>query len=254
MALLYFADPLPEPQRPSLPHDTVHHLRHAMRARAGDEYRLFDGRGGEALVRVEHCDRRRFEIAVLERRQHPRPTQRSIELCYSPPPENRHAQILEHGCELGVTSFRPLRFERSKPHVRTHDSGARDAGASRALRVLRAAAGQCGAMYLPDVHPLQDFERFADTASGDSLLFVAERAEGWAGPRATRAEIDATRAARLFVGPEGGFTERERSRLLELGCRSLSIGAHVLRVETACLAAAAILTTADGLGSDDHDH
>jgi 16S rRNA (uracil1498-N3)-methyltransferase len=46
--------------------------------------------------------------------------------------------------------------------------------------------------------------------------------------------------ALLLVGPEGGFSEAEVSRLGSLGARRASLGACVLRVETAALAAAAV--------------
>jgi 16S rRNA (uracil1498-N3)-methyltransferase len=45
----------------------------------------------------------------------------------------------------------------------------------------------------------------------------------------------------LVVGPEGGFEAAELATLLAAGCKPLGLGGHVLRIETAVLAGAAVL-------------
>ncbi|MDD3469305.1 MAG: RsmE family RNA methyltransferase [Thermoguttaceae bacterium] len=42
------------------------------------------------------------------------------------------------------------------------------------------------------------------------------------------------------VGPEGGFTDEEVSAAIQLGFRPLSLGARILRIETAAIAIAAV--------------
>ena len=45
----------------------------------------------------------------------------------------------------------------------------------------------------------------------------------------------------LLVGPEGGWSREEAGELDQLGCRAVSLGPRILRVETAAIAASALL-------------
>ncbi len=51
----------------------------------------------------------------------------------------------------------------------------------------------------------------------------------------------------LAVGPERGWTDRERTLLVQAGYRPVSLGARVLRTETACSAGVAVLLGRMGL-------
>lgn len=243
MAARYFVDTLPGAQDHQLPAETLHHLRTVMRIRAGDEICLFDGRGGEATIQVRSVSRRDLEFDVVARRERSRPRIRRVELCFSPPSESRVAQILEHGCELGIASFRPLACARSKPHGR---DGAR---LERWRRILTAAAGQSGVAWLPDLHPTLPLATVLATPS-PGHDFVAERRDAWTGTSADPRRMT-TGDARLFVGPEGGFTPEERAALVAAGCSAISIGPNVLRVETAALAVATLLVTRARLPDQD---
>jgi 16S rRNA (uracil1498-N3)-methyltransferase len=50
----------------------------------------------------------------------------------------------------------------------------------------------------------------------------------------------------LLVGPEGGWTDREREQIASAGWRPVSLGAEILRAETAAIAALAIVSAAWG--------
>ena len=243
MAARYFVDEIPAEGPPRLPLETLHHLRHVVRSAVGDEILLFDGCGNEALTRISVLTRRGLELELLEIRQQEKPTRRRIEVCVSPPPENRFGQILEHGCELGLASIRPLVMEHSKESARKGER--RD----RWLRILRGAGGQCGSAWLPELHKREDFGDFLEQTLPkiEGLRVAAERAEAWPGEALSRAELESPKAVVLCVGPEGGFSQDERTRLAGLGFKAISIGQNTLRVETAVLAASTLLLESAGL-------
>jgi len=45
----------------------------------------------------------------------------------------------------------------------------------------------------------------------------------------------------ILVGPEGGFSEAEFAKLKQFSIPSLSVGAYILRTETAAIAATSVL-------------
>lgn len=54
------------------------------------------------------------------------------------------------------------------------------------------------------------------------------------------------RGARIVIGPEGGLTDDEQAQLIAAGATACALGAHVLRTETAALAALAAAQSALG--------
>jgi 16S rRNA (uracil1498-N3)-methyltransferase len=102
-------------------------------------------------------------------------------------------------------------------------------------RVAVAASEQCGRTRIPEVRPTLGFP---------SWLAAPARAPRWMlAPDGTPIgkHPAAPPALELVVGPEGGFSERERALLLDHGCEGVSIGPRVLRTETAPLAALAAI-------------
>jgi 16S rRNA (uracil1498-N3)-methyltransferase len=96
---------------------------------------------------------------------------------------------------------------------------------------------QCGGAWLPAIMPpvsLGDFLR----ETGQGLHWLAD--PGGAPPPAA---LDATPVT-VLVGPEGGFSEGERTAILAAGYRPTSFGPHILRFETAAIAAAAAVASA----------
>ncbi|MEZ5989967.1 MAG: RsmE family RNA methyltransferase, partial [Planctomycetota bacterium] len=208
--------------------ETSHHLARVLRARPGDELRLFDGRGGEARAVLEDVDPRHASARVLSLERRPPLPARRLTLAFSPPKAGRVEVVLRMAVELGACVLQPVHARRTPPEGR---------GTGRRWpRILAAAAGQCGATWLPELHPALDL---AAWIAGPLAAFDGERWVATPGPEpgsAVRPVADLPPAV-VVVGPEGDFEPAEHEALRGAGCRPLPLGPHVLRVETACAAA-----------------
>jgi len=112
-----------------------------------------------------------------------------------------------------------------------------DGGAEAAL--IEGAAQSRDAS-LPALEVFAGLDRWlaARLPAGDSLLIAADNVS----PEAGLAELPGGKSrALLAVGPERGWSQRERSLFAASGFRRLSAGSRALRTETACIACA-ILT------------
>ena len=49
------------------------------------------------------------------------------------------------------------------------------------------------------------------------------------------------RSVGIFIGPEGGFEEREIAQLLEMGAEVITLGHRILRTDTAGMAVLSML-------------
>ncbi len=137
--------------------------------------------------------------------------------------------VVQKLTELGVDRILPVLAERSV--VRPDPSRAK-AALERWQRVAREAARQCRRARLPLVEELRPLSELA----GHPALVVAER--GGAGADALGSPPGGEFL--VVVGPEGGFRAEEVDRLAPWG--RLGLGPHVLRAETAALAAGAALS------------
>jgi len=122
--------------------------------------------------------------------------------------------------ELGVDRIVPFAAARS---VARWDGDRAERHVARLRKVAREAAMQCRRAHLPVVDDVVDFA----TAAAIPGACLADA--GGAPPSLDRAVV--------LVGPEGGWSDEERSA----GLPTVGLGAHVLRAETAALTAGALL-------------
>jgi 16S rRNA (uracil1498-N3)-methyltransferase len=241
----------------------AHHLAGVRRFRVGDAVVLFNGDGAEYPATVTEVAKRSVVLEISERRQTSVEVGRPVEVAAPLPKGDRTAFLIEKLTELGVTSFVPLRCERSVI----------DPGVGKLEKLERAvveASKQCGRNTLMRIEPPIDWRAYV-VVRGDVMSYLAApsppgfaggegRGEGgqylsrnpdllgFAVPpsaptplppqsRGERGEV------RLAVGPEGGFTAAEIAAALDARWRRVSLGPRILRVETAAMVLAAHFTT-----------
>jgi 16S rRNA (uracil1498-N3)-methyltransferase len=145
--------------------------------------------------------------------------------------------MVEKATELGVETIVPVQAERS-------DKGLELAARKRVERwrkIARAAGQQSHRMHLPEISPPVGLAR-ALVCEGRRIYL--EEAPGC--PVLLKAVPDpkAGEAVAILVGPEGGWTDRERSQLVAASWTPVSLGPQILRAETAAIAAVAVLSHA----------
>ncbi|MGI8754882.1 MAG: RsmE family RNA methyltransferase [Acidimicrobiales bacterium] len=200
---------------PNLSADDHHHLARVRRVHDGDPIVIGDGAGGwRRAVMHAHRPDPTTAITVVVR---PEP---ALALAFALVKGAKPELVVQKLTELGIDDIRPFTAARSV--VRWDESRAVGAQA-RLAKVARGAAMQSRRAWLPTVHPVATF------ASVASLPGAC---------RADRGGEPATLAQPLIlVGPEGGWSDEERNVALA----SVGLGPHVLRAETAAIAAATVL-------------
>ena len=238
MSRRYLVRPLPPPGPHALPTEVAHHLS-VVRARPGDRIRLFDGAGTEADAELTEVGRRRVTAVIGPGAAVLREPLARVELACALPKGARAEWLFEHGTEVGVAAFRPVRFARSNPSRRER----RD----RFERIVAAAAEQCDRSLLPAVHDEVTLQDLLDDPTVPAERFLA--APG------AREPLGAARsaAAILVIGPEGGFADGEVDALAAAGFLPADLGPLTLRTETAALVGAARLLAALGHSASPQD-
>ena len=238
MARLLVPGPL-QPGRLQLPAGAARHLK-VLRLRPGDALTLFDGSGGEwqARLAAEPDQVELLQHLALERELEP-----ALTLAVGMPANERMDALVEKATELGAAALQPLMTARSVLKL----DGERAARRTEHWRgVAAAACEQCGRNRLPSIAlPLQLsawLGRLPAAAPGTLRLLLAAPSQGRAasltelGP-----ELDTATSVLALSGPEGGFSSAEIGLAQQLGFQPLSLGARVLRADTAPLALLAAL-------------
>ena len=204
----------------------AHHLATVRRFAPGDAVTLFNGDGREYAAEVVSCGRKQVLLSVTAAVEADRELPFALTVAAALPKGDRAETMVEKLTELGVTHFVPLLTTRSVVVPR-------DATLAKLGRVVIEASKQCGRNRLMAVEPALTWPDFlAQHNSG--LQLVLHTAPGGDSPTP-----QGHQRVTLAVGPEGGFTAEEVVAARAAGRSMLSLGARVLRVETAAIAAAA---------------
>jgi 16S rRNA (uracil1498-N3)-methyltransferase len=207
-----------------------------MRARrigVGTTVTLLDGQGGKASGVVRALARRNATIEV-----------QSVEAIAAPPAvhalvpvadRDRMLWLAEKSAELALTSWRPVQWKRSRSVM---PRGEGSAFHGKLVGRMASALEQSGNAWLPVTFPESTLER--SIASLPAGARLALDAGGEPIVRALRDLRDiAAQPVTIAIGPEGGLEDSERNALDGAGFRRVSLGATILRFETAGVAALA---------------
>jgi 16S rRNA (uracil1498-N3)-methyltransferase len=209
--------------------DEAEHLSRVLRAEVGQRYEICDG-ARLYLGEIVEARKRAVRFRVIEELPVPEPAMR-ITLLASLIKFDRFEWMIEKATELGVESIVPVQAERSEVGLQLA-AGKR---VERWSKIARAAAQQSRRVRAPEISAPVSFREAAQTAADQR--FYLEEAPGCPSLRSALGGGAATVA--ILVGPEGGWTDRERALLA--GWVAVSLGPLILRAETAAIAALAVL-------------
>jgi 16S rRNA (uracil1498-N3)-methyltransferase len=220
----------------TLAEEEAHHLR-VRRAADGESLRLLDGAGTVATGELQWSGKKAtVEVGVLTTID-PFPP---LVLAVGAGDRERFGWLAEKAAELAVTDLIPL----ATSHAHAVGSRIRQEQLGRIQARAREALKQSGAAWAPRIHSPLSVEQFCDRPA-DGLRWLAQ--SGAAAPAAVLAGEPVT----VAIGPEGGWTGDEADRLLAAGYQPVALAAHILRFETAAVAAATLIGVARLRGARD---
>ena len=228
--------PLAADAAPTIDGPAAHYLLNVMRLKVGAPILLFDNRSGEWLASVADAGKRSLTVRI-ERQMRAIEQVPDLWLCFAPVKKARLDWIIEKATELGVARLQPVITERTIVERVKRE---------RLEAQVIEACEQCGRTALPVLgEPIKLTQLLADWPADRALLF-ADEAGG-----APLSTVQAPAPAAILVGPEGGFTTRERDLLLaNAAVRRIALGPRILRAETAAIAATSLWMAQHGDWTD----
>jgi len=217
--------------------DTAHHLGRVLRAQPGQLYELSDGIA-VWLGRIETVARDRIEFALLEEIPTQQPSV-DLTLLLSIVKFDAFEWAIEKATELGVAMIVPVAAARSEKAL----LAAAEKRSDRWRKILIEASQQSRRIRVPVLsQTLRSGPAFNEAYPLGAKVMLSERSDA---PALREILSSATVCqATLAIGPEGGWTGEEFTSATAAGFRQASLGALILRTETAVVAALASLNYA----------
>ena len=232
----------------------VNHIKNVLRKCEGDGILLCDSKGLEYDCEIIEISQERIAARVINVSDVNSEPSVPVFLLQGVPKGDKMDFIVQKGVELGLSGVLPVVTERTV--VKFGSLQDREKKKTRWQRISLEAAKQCGRGAVPDVLVPEDFSVAVKTAGEgifanylklipyenetsvtlkemllkhkESLLSGAKGGEGLDG-------------ILIFIGPEGGFSQKEVDRAGEAGFLSVTLGKRILRTETAGLATVAAI-------------
>ena len=218
-------------ERVTLDQSAAHHAT-VKRLSVGDPVRLSGGDGRRVHGDIAVLDKRRLEIECDLESLDLVPAPAHVTLWAPVGDRDRMLTLAEKSVELGASAWRSVVYRRSRS---VSPRGEGPAFREKLRLRMVAALEQCGGAWLPTLEP--------ETEAADVIVTIpAGHGILLDGGGAAFAEVlpSIHVPVVLALGPEGGLDPAERSAFVDSGWRTASLGANVLRFETAGIAALAL--------------
>ena len=212
----------------TLGEDVAQHAR-VMRLQVGARVALRDGAGGLATGTLSRIGKSTAVVSVEAVTSVERPPQ--IHLLAPVADRERMLWLAEKAAELGVASWRPVMWQRSKS-VSPRGEGPMFQAKLKARMI--SALIQSGGAWLPDIFPGANIDGALAATPRGGRIILDKQANA-------QPELPLRAPVSIALGPEGGIEAAEREQFLAAGFKSLKLAFNTLRFETAGVAGIAVV-------------
>lgn len=222
-------------QTVTLPEETANHLVRVMRLREGDTCVLFNGDGHDYSATLTAAGKREVQVRIDAVQAMDNESPLAITLLQGIARGEKMDLILQKATELGVSAIVPVNAERTEVKL---DAARAEKRVAHWNNVVTSACGQSGRARIPQVGSPVSLAQAATTLPADTLRLTLDP---HGAHRLSTLDAALTGGIVIAIGPEGGWSPRDRDQLAAAGFQGLQLGPRILRTETAGLAAIAAL-------------
>jgi 16S rRNA (uracil1498-N3)-methyltransferase len=202
--------------------ENIKQIKGVLRLEVGNFLILCDGKGTEAKVEIIEMEKTHISTKVIEKTKKEN-NSKKVSLYLAILKKENFELAIQKVVEIGVNEIIPIITERT---IKT------GLNVERLNKIIREASEQSGRTILPTLWPtLKFFDAIQDGKKNEEKIFF-DFTENKNNTKNTN-----SKSISIFIGPEGGFTEKENNLALENGYKIESLGENTLRAETAAIVA-----------------
>jgi 16S rRNA (uracil1498-N3)-methyltransferase len=220
----------------------AHHARDVLRLKRGDKVVVFNGRGREITAKIIDLAGREVRLGKITQSETPAMRSR-ISLGQAMPKGKNMDLIVQKAVELGAAEIFPLLSARTIVDLTDDEARKKQA---KWQSVAIEAAKQSGQNWLPPIHAPKTIKQFFAELPSFDLQLIGSLQPGALHLKKILSDFAAEcrhspESVLMLIGPEGDFTPAELALARSHGCRPITLGPIILRVETAAIYCLSVL-------------
>lgn len=218
--------------------DDIKHLVKVLRLEEGNRIIVSDSVEFEYETEIQSVELDCVTVKILDKQKFAREPELKITLFQGIPKQGKMETIIQKSVELGVHEIVPVFTDRTV----VTDKGNFSKKIERWQKVSDEAVKQCQRGMIPQIHKEMTFrEALTQLEQYDLIVFPYENEENHTIKDCLRSLGNKPKNAAVIIGPEGGFSDQEASRLKAIGSHCVTLGKTILRTETAGIVTIAMM-------------
>lgn len=212
--------------------ELLHQWKNVLKFKVGEQLVLSTALGHEALCEITDMNKKEAVLKVVSESENKKDLEKDITLYLAILKKENFELVAQKATELGVGTIVPVKTDRTVKQNLNFE---------RLNKIVKEASEQSGRSTIPEIKEIIDFETAIKPLDkkDTNILFDMSGKPFSMGVGPLKLGVQ---PLTIFIGPEGGFTEKEINMAKENGMEIVSISPLTLRGETAAIIAVYIGT------------
>lgn len=217
----------------------VNHIGNVLRMKKGEEVWISDGEAKEYRCTIESITTEEVLLHIIYAQEPEYELPVRLYLFQGLPKADKMELIIQKAVELGAYEIVPVETRRCVVHLDAKKAAKK---VERWNQISESAAKQSKRIKIPKVHTVMPYKEALEYAEDmDILLIPYELAHDMCATREILSKVKPGMRVGIFIGPEGGFEEKEVEKAIETGAHPITLGKRILRTETAGMTILSVL-------------
>lgn len=218
----------------------VNHIKNVLRMEVGEHVVICDREGKDYYCEIASLDKEEVIAKINQINDTESELPAKIYLFQGIPKKDKMELIIQKAVELGVHEVIPVSMKRCVAKI--EEGKKEQKKLERWQGISTSAAKQSGRGIIPEIHSVMSFKEAVSYAKElDYCIVPYELAENMATTVEQVKNACKGKSIGIFIGPEGGFDEKEIEQIQEADFHAITLGKRILRTETAGLTILSIL-------------
>lgn len=213
--------------------DDANHMISVLRMKKNDKVLVCDGQNTDYECIIKNIGKDVVELEIEKIMESKTEPHIKVTLYQGLPKADKMELIIQKCVELGVSKIVPMATDRAI--VKIEDGKKSEKKIERWNKISESAAKQSQRSKIPEVTEVVQFSKALEQAlnENDSVIIPYENEEGFS-LKQFLTNFEGNSIA-VFIGPEGGFADKEIKLVKQKGINTVTLGNRILRTETAGL-------------------
>lgn len=200
----------------------IHQVKNVLRLKIGEKISIIDGVGNELIGEIIALSKKNIVVSIESIENVQNELKHKVVLYCSIIKRENFELLIQKATELGVNAIAPIITERTV---------VKNVSISRLKKIVTEASEQCGRSIVPKIFPVKKFNAVLKDIKKEKNVFNIIFFPAAIGDDVYNYSNQSV--VNLFIGPEGGWTDKELKLAQDNQFRGVCLSRFILRAETA---------------------